>query len=220
MSEESVPLTKFKLQASEDPKDDEEEFILNQKTFVVSVENNNQVNEEEIKLIKSSTVKKEDQIELKGKDTLFQFSCKAIDDKLCLKLTEIDAVSPFYYLREIDRDGLEQKHRLFKSLESLEKAAYHINRLFKQGRIQLAQEKEDEIIFKIKADYISEEVSFDIEAERKMTDKPDAMMLKLYKIQKQKNKMIKEIENLVLNGNCDSKTLAKKIKEIKAKYEE
>jgi len=216
MSEE----TKFKLQASEDPKDDEEEFILNQKTFVVSVENNNQVNEEEIKLIKSSTVKKEDQIELKGKDTLFQFSCKAIDDKLCLKLTEIDAVSPFYYLREIDRDGLEQKHRLFKSLESLEKAAYHINRLFKQGRIQLAQEKEDEIIFKIKADYISEEVSFDIEAERKMTDKPDAMMLKLYKIQKQKDKMIKEIENLVLNGNYDSKTLAKKIKEIKAKYEE
>ena len=216
MSEE----TKFKLQASGDPKDDEEEFILNQKTFVVSVENNNQVNEEEIKLIKSSTVKKEDQIELKGKDTLFQFSCKAIDDKLCLKLTEIDAVSPFYYLREIDRDGLEQKHRLFKSLESLEKAAYHINRLFKQGRIQLAQEKEDEIIFKIKADYISEEVSFDIEAERKMTDKPDAMMLKLYKIQKQKDKMIKEIENLVLNGNYDSKTLAKKIKEIKAKYEE
>ena len=216
MSEE----TKFKLQASEDPKDDEEEFILNQKTFVVSVENNNQVNEEEIKLIKSSTVKKEDQIELKGKDTLFQFSCKAIDDKLCLKLTEIDAVSPFYYLREIDRDGLEQKHRLFKSLESLEKAAYHINRLFKQGRIQLAQEKEDEIIFKIKADYISEEVSFDIEAERKMTDKPDAMMLKLYKIQKQKDKMIKEIENSVLNGNYDSKTLAKKIKEIKAKYEE
>ena len=216
MSEE----TKFKLQASEDPKDDEEEFILNQKTFVVSVENNNQVNEEEIKLIKSSTVKKEDQIELKGKDTLFQFFCKAIDDKLCLKLTEIDAVSPFYYLREIDRDGLEQKHRLFKSLESLEKAAYHINRLFKQGRIQLAQEKEDEIIFKIKADYISEEVSFDIEAERKMTDKPDAMMLKLYKIQKQKDKMIKEIENLVLNGNYDSKTLAKKIKEIKAKYEE
>ena len=216
MSEE----TKFKLQASEDPKDDEEEFILNQKTFVVSVENNNQVNEEEIKLIKSSTVKKEDQIELKGKDTLFQFSCKAIDDKLCLKLTEIDAVSPFYYLREIDRDGLEQKHRLFKSLESLEKAAYHINRLFKQGRIQLAQEKEDEIIFKIKADYISEEVSFDIEAERKMTDKPDAMMLKLYKIQKQKNKMIKEIENLVLNGNCDSKTLAKKIEEVKHKYEE
>ena len=220
MSEESVPLTKFKLQASEDPKDDEEEFILNQKTLVVSVENNNQVNEEEIKLIKSSTVKKEDQIELKGKDTLFQFFCKAIDDKLCLKLTEIDAVSPFYYLREIDRDGLEQKHRLFKSLESLEKAAYHINRLFKQGRIQLAQEKEDEIIFKIKADYISEEVSFDIEAERKMTDKPDAMMLKLYKIQKQKDKMIKEIENLVLNGNYDSKTLAKKIKEIKAKYEE
>ena len=216
MSEE----TKFKLQASEDPKDDEEEFILNQKTFVVSVENNNQVNEEEIKLIKSSTVKKEDQIELKGKDTLFQFSCKAIDDKLCLKLTEIDAVSPFYYLREIDRDGLEQKHRLFKSLESLEKAAYHINRLFKQGRIQLDQEKEDEIIFKIKADYISEEVSFDIEAERKMTDKPNAMMLKLYKIQKQKDKMIKEIENLVLNGNYDSKTLAKKIKEIKAKYEE
>ena len=216
MSEE----TKFKLQASEDPKDDEEEFILNQKTFVVSVENNNQVNEEEIKLIKSSTVKKEDQIELKGKDTLFQFSCKAIDDKLCLKLTEIDAVSPFYYLREIDRDGLEQKHRLFKSLESLEKAAYHINRLFKQGRIQLDQEKEDEIIFKIKADYISEEVSFDIEAERKMTDKPNAMMLKLYKIQKQKDKMIKEIENSVLNGNYDSKTLAKKIKEIKAKYEE
>ena len=220
MSEESVPLTKFKLQASEDPKDDEEEFILNQKTLVVSVENNNQVNEEEIKLIKSSTVKKEDQIELEGKDTLFQFSCKAIDDKLCLKLTEIDAVSPFYYLREIDRDGLEQKHRLFKSLESLEKAAYHINRLFKQGRIQLDQEKEDEIIFKIKADYISEEVSFDIEAERKMTDKPNAMMLKLYKIQKQKDKMIKEIENLVLNGNYDSKTLAKKIKEIKAKYEE
>ena len=216
MSEE----TKFKLQASEDPKDDEEDFILNQKTFVVSVENNNQVNEEEIKLIKSSTVKKEDQIELKGKDTLFQFSCKTIDDKLCLKLTEIDAVSPFYYLREIDRDGLEQKHRLFKSLESLEKAAYHINRLFKQGRIQLDQEKEDEIIFKIKADYISEEVSFDIEAERKMTDKPNAMMLKLYKIQKQKDKMIKEIENLVLNGNYDSKTLAKKIKEIKAKYEE
>ena len=219
MSETSETLTKFKLQASEDPKDDEEEFILNQKTLVVSVENNNQVNEDEIEVIKSQNVKKEDQIELKGKDTLFQFSCKAIDDKLCLKLTEIDALAPFYYIREIDREGLEQKHRLFKSLENLEKAAYHINRLFKQGRIQLDQEKEDEIIFKIKADYISEEVSFDIEAERRMTDKPDAMMLKLYKIQKQQIKKIKEIENLILNGNYDPKILEKKIKEIKEKYE-
>jgi hypothetical protein len=243
MSDKVTPSDTFRLQASDEgdeiiieerklavpvennnqenePKDDDNEFILEKKNIVVSVENNNQENEDEIEVIKSSKVKKEDQIELEGKDTLFKFDCKAIDDdKLCLKLTEIDALAPFEYIREIDMDGLQEKHKLFKSLQNSGEAEYHINRLFKQGRIKLVQKKEDEIIFKIKADYISEEISFDIEAERKMTDRPDAMMLKLYKIQKQKDKLIKEIENLVLNGNYDSKELAKKIKEIKEKYE-
>ena len=50
---------------------------------------------------KSSKVDNKDKNESKGKGTLFKFDCEDIDDKLCLKLTEIDTLAHFVYIREI-----------------------------------------------------------------------------------------------------------------------
>ena len=74
---------------------------------------------------------------------------------------------------------------MFKALDTLEDVKQHIDKLFKNGKIKLRQERKEEIFFDIKAYYISEEVEFSIKAEREMTDNKDNMLLKLYEIQKQ-----------------------------------
>ena len=140
---------------------------------------------EEIEVKKSSEVDKSKQIRL-NEDTLFEFDCLVEDEYLCLKLNEIDALSPYIYIKKIELKELQKDvHKMFKALDTLEDVKQHIDKLFKNGKIKLRQERNEEIFFDIKAYYISEEVEFSIKAEREMTDNKDNMLLKLYEIQKQ-----------------------------------
>ena len=52
-----------------------------------------------------------------------------------------------------------------------------------------------------------------------MVNNKDAMLLKLYDIQKKKIKMLKEIENYVKNNNVDKNKMLNKINEIKEEYD-
>ena len=138
----------------------------------------------------NNLVDKNKQIRL-NEETLFEFDCQVEDEYLYLKLNEIDALSPYIYIKKIDLKELQNDvHKMFKALDTLDEVKQHILQLFKDGKIKLRQERNEEIFFDIKAYYISEEVKFSIKAEREMTNNKDNMLLKLYEIQK---KLLKDI---------------------------
>ena len=188
-SEETIV---YKLQTSDDPNPKDDEIIITSDTIIESREGGYE--KMEIKVTKSTDVDKNKKIRL-NEETLFQFDCSEDDECLTLKLSEIDAVAPFIYIKKITLKELQTEvHKMFKALDKLKEAKEHIEKLFIDGRIKLRQEKEEEIFFDITAYYISEEVTFSIILEREMTKYKDQMLLKLYEIQKQQLKKIKEIE--------------------------
>ena len=184
----------------------------------INIEDDKTVNDTQIQEIKSSDVDKKKQIKLND-DTLFKFDCDVEDDYLILKLSEIDALAPFIYIKKITLDELIEVHKVFKSCNNLNEVKEHIDKLFEMKKIKLSQNKREEIIFNFKIFYLSFEDKFQIIAKREMTDDKDPMLLKLYDIQKQKLKILKEFENYIklLGGN--GKEIEKKLKEIKENIE-
>ena len=184
----------------------------------INIEDDKTVNDTQIQEIKSSDVDKKKQIKLDD-DTLFKFDCDVEDDYLILKLSEIDALAPFIYIKKITLDELIEVHKVFKSCNNLNEVKEHIDKLFEMKKIKLSQNKREEIIFNFKIFYLSFEDKFQIIAKREMTDDKDPMLLKLYDIQKQKLKILKEFENYIklLGGN--GKEIEKKLKEIKENIE-
>ena len=180
----------YTLQTSDEPNQNEDdEVIINKNTIVEYREGGY----EEIEVKQSSEVDKNKQIRL-NEDTLFEFDCIIGDNYLTLTLNEIDALSPFYYIKKISLKELRTEvHKMFKALDTLEEVKQHIEQLFKDGKIKLRRERDEEIFFDIKAYYISQEVEFSIQAEREMTNNKDNMLLKFYQIQK---KLMKENEQL------------------------
>ena len=100
-------------------------------------------------------------------------------------------------------------HRIFKSCEDLETVKKHIDKLFADKKIKLTQEKEDSIIFNIKALNISEEVKIEIQGERIITDEKDEALMKLYEIEKDQIKLMKEIKNYIKYEQNNSEIIDK-----------
>ena len=176
------------------------------------------VNDTQIQEIKSSDVDKKKQIKLND-DTLFKFDCDVEDDYLILKLSEIDALAPFIYIKKITLDELIEVHKVFKSCNNLNEVKEHIDKLFEMKKIKLSQNKREEIIFNFKIFYLSFEDKFQIIAKREMTDDKDPMLIKLYDIQKQKLKILNEFENYIKSLGGTGKEIEKKLKEIKENIE-
>ena len=158
-----------------------------------SCHNNDSINaclelNNKIKIEKSENVDKAKQIRL-NEDTLFKFDCIVNEDKITLKLSEIDNLAPFIYIINLDLDGIREKHKVFRACDDLDEVKEHLDKLFQNKKILLSQDKEEEIELKIKVNYISYEDEFQITLERKMTDNKDAMLLKLYEIQTKKRKV-------------------------------
>ena len=180
--------------------------------------NTNTLNDTQIQVIKSSQVEKGKQIRL-NEETLFQFDCIIDDNQLILKLSELDALAPFIYIKEITLDEIRKCHKAFKSCKDLNEVKEHIDKLFKNKRISLDQDKNDKTNVKIKFKifYISLEDDFEIKVERKMTELKDQMLLKLYEIQKNQIKGLKEIENYLKKNGGYGQEIIQKINEIKEK---
>ena len=180
--ESEVETIVYTFQTSDEPNRDEDNEIIIHKNEIVESRAGGY---EEIEVKKSSEVDKSKQIRL-NEETLFEFDCQVEDEYLYLKLNEIEALSPYIYIKKIDLKELQKDvHKMFKALDTLDEVKQHIEQLFKDGKIKLRQERNEEIFFDIKAYYISEEVKFSIKAEREMTNNKDNMLLKLYEIQKQ-----------------------------------
>ena len=197
-----------------------EEITCNITKSRIYESDNDSLSASQIEVLKSSNIPKEKIIKLDD-DTIFQFDCLIDDDEhyLSFKLTEIDALAPYFYIKNIQLDEIKRVHKMFRACDDLSEVKNHIDYLFKNNKIKLSQTKNDEITFEIKAFYISFEDEFKIVAERRMVDYKDSMLLKLYDIQKKKIKMLKEIENYVKNNNVDKNKMLKKINEIKEEYD-
>ena len=152
---------------------------------------------EEQKLINLSEVPEEERIKLN--DSLFHFSSTIKNDKLSLKLVEISAYAPFIYSINLSLEEFTKISKIFRSCENLEEVKTHIDRLFALKRITLGQEegKEDSITFFIKAYDISEEIEIEIKGKRIITNEKDKALMKLYEIEKNQIKLMKEIEKYI-----------------------
>ena len=152
-------------------------------------------------------------------DTIFRFSCTIENEKLKFKLSEIGSFAPFIYEKLISLDEMKRKYKMFRSCETLKEVKEHIDRLFSHKKIKLTKDKEDTITFHLTVYLISKEVNIQIEADRIMTTKKDDTLLRLYHIEKDQIKLLKEIDKFYKNLGPNGNNIVEKINAIRQKYE-
>ena len=156
-------------------------------------------------------VPKNERIELDN-DTIYRFSCTVKNNLLTLRLSEIGSFAPFIYETELTIEDIHSNYKMFRSCDTLEEVKTHIDKLFNKKQFKLKKEKEGFIKFIITTHHISKIVVIEVEAKRIMTCKKDEALLKLYKIEKDEIKLLKEIENII--KDMGSSNLMNKYKEI------
>ena len=172
----------------------------------------------EVKEEKISDVPVEERIKLDN-DTIFRFSCSVEDENLKLKLSEIGSFAPYIYEKLITLDEMKQQYKMFRSCENLKEVKRHIDNLFRDKKIELTKDKEDTITFNLTVYSISEVKKIQIEANRIMTTKKDDALLRLYHIEKDQIKLLKEIDKFCKNLGPNGNNIVEKINAIRQKYE-
>ena len=170
--------------------------------------------EVEVKEEKICDVPKEERIKLDN-DTLFRFSCTVEDEGIKFKLSEIGSFAPYIYEKIISLDEMKEQYKMFRSCKTLEDVKKHIDRLFSDKKIKLTKDKEDTITFHLTVYLISEEVNIQIEADRIMTTKKDKALLRLYRIEKDQIKLLKEIEKYCKKLGPNGNNIVEKINAIR-----
>ena len=176
------------------------------------------VEDVEVKEEKISDVPVEERIKLDN-DTIFRFSCSVEDENLKLKLSEIGSFAPYIYEKLISLDEMKQQYKMFRSCENLKEVKRHIDNLFRDKKIELTKDKEDTITFNLTVYSISEVKKIQIEANRIMTTKKDDALLRLYHIEKDQIKLLKEIDKFCKNLGPNGNNIVEKINAIRQKYE-
>ena len=172
----------------------------------------------EVKEEKISDVPVEERIKLDN-DTIFRFSCSVEDENLKLKLSEIGSFAPYIYEKLISLDEMKQQYKMFRSCENLKEVKRHIDNLFRDKKIELTKDKEDTITFNLTVYSISEVKKIQIEANRIMTTKKDDALIRLYHIEKDQIKLLKEIDKFCKNLGPNGNNIVEKINAIRQKYE-
>ena len=91
----------------------------------------------EPKIIKSEDYPKDLQKRIEQEqDKLFLFECEITDDKLALRLKELNKESSFYYESFYTFDELCHINRSFKACRDLEEAKKHLLKLFPNSNIK------------------------------------------------------------------------------------
>ena len=159
---------------------------------------------------KISDVKKESQISL-DEDTIFEFSCTASneEDELCLQLSEIGILCPFIYQKKLSLKDMISKHKNFRTCNNVEEVKEHIDKLFNQnGKIWLTKNLNGDIesvIINIKIAFFADEENISIELDKVMTTEKNETLEDLYKIEKNADKVFKNIKKYMeKNGLRDA----------------
>ena len=172
----------------------------------------------EVKEEKISNVPVEERIKLDN-DTIFRFSCSVEEENLKLNLSEIGSFAPYIYEKLISLDEMKKQYKMFRSCENLKEVKRHIDNLFRDKKIELTKDKEDTITFHLTVYSISEVKKIQIEANRIMTTKKDEALLRLYHIEKDQIKLLKEIDKYCKNLGPNGNNIVEKINAIRKKYE-
>ena len=176
--------------------EEEEEVIVNQKKIGEVPEN------ERIKL---------------DNDTIYHFSCAIDNNYLVLTLNEIGAFAPYIYRCLLSLEEIQAKYKMFRSCDTLDQVKEHIDRLFNDKKIKLSKD-DDVITFNLSVYEISELKVITIEARKIMTTKKDDALMKLYQIEKDQIKILKEIEKFAINKGTNGNNIIAKLKEVMEKY--
>ena len=73
---------------------------------------------------------REDILRVISEELQSQINSSLVEDEyLCLKLNEIDALSPYIYIKKIELKELQKDvHKMFKALDTLEDVKQHIDK--------------------------------------------------------------------------------------------
>lgn len=161
------------------------------------------VNDEKmpVEIIKSEKVPEKEKKAL-NKDTSYKFESEIIEDKLILRLVEINSYSPYFFEECYTLEDLQNGNCIFKSCSDLETVKRHLIALFGEKKTELIlnesvdDEKNKTMIIKLLAFDISRVVEIKFELKLKMVSTKDESLMFLYRIEKEKNSLLKQIRQI------------------------
>ena len=188
----------------------DEAQVSNQSSGISLSENPYQ--NENVKDIKISKVPIEERISL-DENTHFRFSCNVENEKVILLLEPIGEYAPFIYEKKLLWKDIKKIHPIFEScLGDLNEVKNHFDTLFKNKNIKLKKEDDETIALEMIVGFISGDVKLSIKISRILTKYEDEALMKLYNIEKNEIKLLKEIEKWVENQkDCKEVNELKKI---------
>ena len=171
-------------------------------------------NEEEPKIIQLSEVKPDFQKKL-GDDKIFRFECDIIDDQLRLGLREINSYSPYYYETFYTLKELKDKNDIFKAMSGLENVKNHLIQVFiKEKDILESLENDTKIKITFPIPFVLNIVKIPFELERKTIENKEKALRYLYKLQKDKIKLMEDIAAICKDDDYQNEKAAKDILNI------
>jgi hypothetical protein len=136
--------------------------------------------------------------------------CEYEENKyLYIKMIENTANAPFYYNKSYTIEDLHSLHKIFKA-DNIDEVKIDLKTLFDQKKIKLSFDKNKEIIL-MELDVINfatnYKINFELYKEMIPFEEKDQRLIDLYNIEKQKLKVLKEINLLIKNlkGNKGEK---------------
>ena len=144
-------------------------------------------------------------------------------DYLYIKMTESTAVAPFYYNRSFTIEELQELDDIFRTCD-LNEIKDHIKNLFKEKKIKLIYDNDNKTIIKMELSVVlfvtKYEVYFKLYKQMIPEEMKDEQLLNLYKIEKSKIKMIKELASIFNSfSNQEEKAFGEKLKQLIFQFE-
>ena len=143
--------------------------------------------------------------------------CEYEENKyLYIKMIENTANAPFYYNKSYTIEDLHSLHKIFKA-DNIDEVKIDLKTLFEQKKIKLSFDKNKEIIL-MELDVINfatnYKINFELYKEMIPFEEKDQRLIDLYNIEKQKLKVLKEINLLIekLKGNKGEKDFISELK--------
>ena len=150
--------------------------------------------------------------------------CEYEENKyLYIKMIENTANAPFYYNKSYTIEDLHSLHKIFKA-DNIDEVKMDLKTLFDQKKIKLSFDKNKEIIL-MELDVINfatnYKINFELYKEMIPFEEKDQRLIDLYNIEKQKLKVLKEINLLIkkIKGNKGEKDFISELKKKIAFYE-
>lgn len=175
-----------------------------------------------IRIVKESEVNKKETKLLKGSKDLYNIIIETQNNKLSIKIMEINCFSPFYYQNSYTMEELRTDvSKSFRILDTIEQAKEALLDVFPWESTEIKfEEKNGEkkmiLHFVFKVGHI-DKLPVDFELNEKIVQQKDEALILLYQIEKNKNDLLDKINKICTDnvGNSVSKKILDLIKNNK-----